>query len=231
MKGISLCSGGLDSSLALLKLLDQGHTVAPMFVDYGQWPRDKEYDAFLNVVSWCTGTYKGQVKEFPVLTVRLGEDDQKVGSVWGRGIALAGLASMWAYTHGNDYDFIALGNHDGDVGPDCKPGNFDNQLNAVLFEGTKGRIGLSLPIRNYNIEKIGKEIGSHGLPFDILYSCYWDPPCGYKSINETYRCPGCRRKALAITAAGHTVPEEVEFPNGNRKGRSYQSEKAAKVGY
>ena len=52
MKGIVLCSGGLDSTLALIKLLEQGHEVVPMFVDYNQWSLKGEKQAISDVGFW-----------------------------------------------------------------------------------------------------------------------------------------------------------------------------------
>ncbi len=236
MKGIALCSGGLDSTLALIKLLQQGHQVRPMFVDYGQWSWEGEEKAFNDTVEWVTkvdplGIARHNLLDpiYPRIILDIGYEEEKVGSVWGRNIALVGIAAMWAYTHGDDYDFIALGNHKGDVGPDCKPGSFDNSLDAVLIDATKDKIKLVLPIRDLTIEDIGIELGAIGFPFELAYSCYWWSPCSYRSINDKYLCPGCRRKALAMKAAGVTDDTLLNFPNG--KERSYQSPLADKVGY
>ena len=141
---------------------------------------------------------------------------------------------MWAYTHGNDYEFIALGNHRGDVGPDCKPGQFDSSLHDALMEGTKGQLDLVLPIRDLTTEDIGRELARFGIPWNLMYSCYWHPFCGYKSPKEDYRCPGCRRKTIAMRAGGAT-PEQLALPPnapGNGIGTfSYQSPLAEEVGY
>ena len=158
----------------------------------------------------------------------------RVGSVWGRNIALVGLAAMWAYTNGNDYEYIALGNHKGDVGPDCKPGVFDDQLGGVLGHATKGHIKLTLPIRNLTVEDIGKELAKFGIPWNLMSSCYWYPHCQYKSTSDKYLCPGCRRKLIAMRAGGATSEQLVLPPNapGNGMGiRSYQSPLAEKVDY
>ena len=230
MKGICLCSGGLDSTLALVKLLEQGHEVVPVFVDYNQWSLEGELSA-LNSLKGISLLNRYILDYFYTIMVDLNSDDlvsPGIGSVWGRGIALVGLAAMWAYTHGDDYDFIALGNHRGDVGPDCKPTNME-ELDPVVRLMTKGRIEIWQPIRDLQIEDIGMQLKDYGVPFDILCSCYWGPPCGYKSVKEEYRCPGCRRKVLAMKAAGITDEKLLNFPNGRE--RTYQSGKAEEVGY
>lgn len=233
MKGIVLLSGGLDSTLVLLHMLKDGHEIVPMFVNYNQWASEAELEAFLWVGGWCELRFGcPPLLDAAYVRVVLSEED-RVGSVWGRGISLVGLAAMWAYTHGNDYRFIALGNHEGDVGPDCKPGLFDINLNNTLIEATKCGMELTLPIQHLTTEDIGKELAEFGIPWNLMYSCYWDPHCGYKSDNDEYLCPGCRRKFLAMKAGGSTEEDLLLPPNAPsaEEARTYQSEKAEKVGY
>ena len=120
-KGIVLMSGGLDSTLTLAKLAEYDEVV-PLFVNYNQWPLIPEKEA---VESLC----KFLGCQDPVIAgMQIEGDINQIGSVWGRSIAMLGVASMWAYTHGDDYSYIALGSHEGDVGPDCNPGDFDDWM-------------------------------------------------------------------------------------------------------
>jgi 7-cyano-7-deazaguanine synthase in queuosine biosynthesis len=210
-----------------------------MFVDYGQWALEGEEQAFNSILGWLFNR-GGDWKEsrllldpvYPQLYLDLREEGERVGSVWGRAIALVGIAAMWAYTHGDDFDFIALGNHAGDVGPDCKPGGFDYHLDSMLHWATKNKISLLLPIKELSIEKIGEELGNIGIPFDLMYSCYWWKWCGYRSVNDKYFCPGCRRKVLAMRAAGFS--EDKLYPPNALQGwesRSYQSSLAERTSY
>lgn len=228
---IALVSGGLDSSLAFLKSLEEARgRVVPFFVDYGQYATRKEEEAIKGLVSILKlGGYK--VSPLVEIRVELGDKDP-VGSAWGRTIALVGLATMWAYTHGDLYSQIILGLHEGDIGPDCKPGDFPDLLNSTVQEATKGGIEVSLPIEHYTVEEIGRElVDRFHLPLESFYTCYWDPPCGFKSVNDPYRCPGCRRKKLAMEAAGEEEGDLLDFPNGNGFARTYQSELATPTGY
>ncbi len=238
MKGIVLLSGGLDSTLVLLKMLKKGHECVPMFVDYNQWSLEGESIAVSRLIQYLEVEKKYNLLQTVKIQIGLTTFEGRVGSVWGRNIALVGLAAMWAYTNGNDYEFIALGIHKGDVGPDCKPGAFDTYLGDALFQGTKEKLGLMLPIKELTIEDIGKELSKFGRElFELTYNCYWYPPCGYKSTNEEYRCPGCRRKVLAMKAAAKTNSslqqyfQERLYRLPNYKQRTYQSPKADKVDY
>lgn len=226
MKGICLVSGGLDSTLALIQLLERGNTVLPMFVDYNQWSWEGEFHSIILLEAFLKNKYPNLLDTVKSQII-LDSDNPNVGSVWGRGIALVGLAAMYAYTHGDDFDFIALGNHRGDVGPDCKPGSFNEMLNGVLSVATKSKLRLVLPIGTLTTEEIGLELGARNIPFEMMYSCYWYPNCQYKSSNDPYLCPGCRRKVIAMKAA--KVPEAKLYPpNG---GGTYQSSLAEKIGY
>ena len=221
---ISLISGGLDSSLATIKLVENGLITIPMFVDYGQYPREKEYTAVQKVVN-SVREKNSLLEELVVISADLKPETGKVGSLWGRAIMMVGLASSWAYIHGDCYQFIALGNHLGDVGPDCKPGGFDKALNETLRIATKDHMRVVLPIDDLTVEDIGKELVSF-LSLWEVYSCYWDTPCGFRSKNDTYRCPGCRRKSIAMKAAGYG-----DVPRSNCQVASYQSPLAEKLGY
>ena len=229
-KGIVLLSGGLDSTLVLASCIEQGDEVVPFFVDYNQWPVEKERTAVKEV---CTVLKVGSKAHDPIIykVFQEGEERERIGSVWGRSIGMIGLASMWAYTHGNDFQYIATGVHEGDVGPDCQPGLFDKHMGAALQEATKFQLTLSIPIESLSIEEIGISLKDYDIPFEIMYSCYWDPPCGYRSSNESYRCPGCRRKTLAMEASGIKDQAFLDYPNGNKQDRSYQSPLALSVEY
>ena len=136
---------------------------------------------------------------------------------------------MWAYTHGNYYDFIAIGNHEGDLSPDLKPGVLEEVLRDTLLRSSKGRIELIHPILTYTVERIGVELREVGIPWDYMYSCYWTPNCGYRSVRDTYRCPGCRRKTIAMKAAGELDTALLDLPNS--ESRTYQSELAELTPY
>lgn len=235
-KGIVLLSGGLDSTLVFLKLIKENRNycdVQPLFVDYGQYAKDKEKKAVREICKKYVSLHPIEIKIDLDPNNESGLKSTPIGSAWGRSLALVGVAAMWAYTNGDNYEYIALGSHKGDISPDCKPGPFDISLNTSLGIATKSKLTLRFPIQEYLTEDIGIALASQELriPFEILYNCYWDPPCGYKSENDTYRCPGCRRKRLGMVAGGERNKELLDFPNGNLQPRTYQSPLAEKVAY
>ncbi len=228
-KGIVLCSGGLDSTLALIKCAEDDTGKAfPLFINYNQYANKKEWIVLIRVCNHLGITPPIRI-DFNLNM--MGHKDTQVGSVWNRTMALVGIASMWAYINGNDYEYITVGSHLGDVGPDIKPGEYDSYLNRCLNIGTKDQISLRLPIADLTVEEIGIELQKNNIPFEFMYSCYWNPPCGFKSTREHYRCPGCRRKTIAMKAAGITDEVFLDYPNGNYGGRTYQSELAEELNY
>lgn len=228
-KVISLLSSGLDSTLATWRLAEAGLNVIPMFVDYGQYQLETEKKSFSQICDMLT-------EEFPVamdppLFQKIDlypTREPHVGSLWGRGIIFVGLAAAWSYIHGDDVDFIALGNHSGDIGPDCKPGEFDKYLDLTLRSATKDKMSIILPVGDLTNEQIGIELATH-MDLRIPCSCYWDPQCGFRSDKDLYRCPGCRRKAIAMKAAGYS-DKDVDRPSGPM-GTSYKSPLAPPNGY
>ena len=210
MKGIALFSGGLDSTLVVGKLLEAEHEITPLFVDYGQYPIVNELRACSDIHYYLKSRHIYDLNNLEVVKIDIG---RSVAAFWGRSIAMVGIAAMWAYLNGDDYEFVALGHHSGDVGLDCKPGDFDKALNESLEIATNGRLCISLPIKDLTSNEIGPELKRLGIPFTMTYNCYWSLPCGWRSDKDEYRCPGCLRKRKAMEAAGLTDPELLDHPN------------------
>jgi len=215
-KVIILATGGLDSTLCIARLADEGFDITPLFVDYGQYPKRLEEEAVKRICEQLDITV-GSVHRVEKTSIDLNPTlEPGIARLDSRGIMLIGLAASWAFIHGNYYDFVAVGNHAGNEGLDCKPGTFDTLMDQVVRESTEGKMGLLLPISDLFEEEVGKELHSY-IDLKLTYNCFWDPPCGFKSKKETYRCPGCRRKALSMKASGGYSPKEMEWPNLTRK--------------
>jgi 7-cyano-7-deazaguanine synthase len=218
-KVIVLATGGLDSTLCIARLAKWGFIVIPLFFDYGQYPKRLEEES-VQAVCWNLNVQRGfqNIWEVEKASIDLNPTLEPGIALLdgGREIMLVGAALSWAFIHSNDYNFIALGTHAGNEGPGCKPGAFDELMNQAIKEATEGRTELLLPIQDLVEEEVGKELHSY-MDLKLTYNCYWDPPCGFKSKKETYRCPGCRRKALSMRASGGYSAKEMEWPNLTRK--------------
>ena len=221
-RAIVLLSGGLDSSLACLVERQKGREVTPLFIDYGQYPVEKERQSAKEFVR-TQGL--GPLIE---MKIQLGTE-RPIARSWGRTITLVGIACMWAGEQSIRYHTICTGGHEGDIGGDCKPGDFDKYLNLALSLSTRSTFSFDLPIRHYTTEMVGQGLVNYQVDFRLLYNCYWDLPCGFKSEKDTYRCPGCRRKVIAMKAAGIQDEELLAFPNKGLGGRVDQGSVSEEV--
>jgi len=220
-KVIVLATGGLDSTLCIARLASVGFDVTPLFFDYSQYPKRLEEEAVGSCVDGLhlrySDLWKGTLNEVEKSTIFLNPvSEPGIANLNGREVMLIGAAASWAYIHGNDFSYIAIGSHSENVAPGCKPGEFDYLMDRTLEVATEGKMNLLLPIRDLLEEQVGKEL--HGyLNLKLTFNCYWDPPCGFKSRKESYRCPGCLRKALSMKSAGAYSEEEMKWPNLARK--------------
>jgi 7-cyano-7-deazaguanine synthase len=216
-KVIVLASGGLDSSLVMAKLLREGHEVVPMFTNYGQYSYEGEAKAVRSVQAWLSrAIHKWDLPLGtgirPVVEVKV-DIGQRTAACPGRILAFCGAAAIWAFTNDWDEGLIAIGIHKGDKDQDsCRVG-YEGALNGTLWCLTQGKLQIMTPLMGMTREAMAKEIQEIGIPWEIMYNCYWGPtPCGFQSPSMTYRCPGCRRKAEAMQIAG--VPDsELQVVN------------------
>jgi len=226
-KVIVLASGGLDSSLVMAKLLKEGHYVVPLFTDYGQYSVEGERKAVRDVVQWlksCTGVsghspgsyeggsitiYPGTLEDVVEVKVDIG---QRVAACPGRVLAFVGAAAIWSYTEDWDEGSVAIGIHAGDKDQDsCRVG-YEDSLNETLKSLTQSCLQIITPLMGMSRKDMAKEISEMGIPWEIMYNCYWSVACGSQSENMRYRCPGCRRKQESMELAGR--PEsEWSVPN------------------
>lgn len=233
-KVIVLASGGLDSSLVMAKLLKEGHEVVPMFTNYNQYSYEGEAKAVRDVVGWLRELKRKTTKshyhtnedesDYPgflhgVVEVKV-DIGQRTAACPGRILAFCGAAAIWAFTNNWDEGSIAIGIHKGDKDQDsCRVG-YEDSLNVTLNSLTQECMSIITPLMGMTREDMAKEIKEIGIPWELMFNCYWDAPCGFQSPNMTYRCPGCRRKAEAMQIAGEPesawkVPNKA--PNWNRE--------------
>jgi 7-cyano-7-deazaguanine synthase in queuosine biosynthesis len=226
-KVISLVSGGLDSILATEILLSQGNEVLMLFIACNQNPEPFERIAVEYFRDLFTCRYPHKI-DYLEQTLDL-KGPKKVESTWGRTLLFLGCALTYDYSQRDMYyNAIALGGHKGDIGLDVNPDNQEAFEKAVSVS-SKGTVKFLLPIKDMNQEAIGKEYKTRDLPIEKTYNCYWSVTCGYKSTMDTYRCQGCRRKTIAMKAAGITDSGLLDLPN--TKFRVFQSPYSEKARY
>lgn len=182
-----LFSGGLDSTVLVAQLLEQGHEVTTLGVHYGQ-RHVRELQSARSIAAVLGVPF--QLVSLPHLGQLLpssltgGPGDKVVPN---RNAILTMVAVGWASSHG--WDAVALGVNAGDAVDfyDCRPGFF------ALLDGVAHANGVELwtPFIEYPKGQI-VAMGMHlGVPLDETWSCYlgWESPCG--------TCDACTDRALA----------------------------------
>ena len=220
-KVIVLASGGLDSSLVMAKLLKEGRTVIPFFSNYNQYAYKGEAKAVRSVRNWSDympSRFEGMIAP-EVVEVQIDTGLGTIAACPGRVLSFVGAACIWAFTNNWTSGEIAIGIHKGDKDVDsCRVG-YEDSLNETVKSLTQNKMSIITPLMGMTREDMAKEIEEIGIPWNIMYNCYWGPnPCGYQSEHMEYRCPGCRRKQESMKAVGRPESEWL-VPNKSLDGR------------
>lgn len=185
MKTIIIYSGGLDSTVLLYKLLNDGNEVEAIHFNYGQVHEGKEsvmarINCKRNNVPLTEIPLDFIKNKFDSDLLRSAEnipeghyaaDNMKSTVVpFRNGIMLSIAAGYaWSVKAGQ----IAIANHAGDhpIYPDCRT-EFIESMNDAIIEGTDNRVKLISPFCNMtkaDIVKLGHKLK---VPFENTWSCY-----------------------------------------------------------
>lgn len=193
-KTVLLFSGGLDSTVMLYDLLNQGHEVQALCVDYGQSHR-REMDSAKAITDKLDVRMETTQLDSKLFTGSLltGSADNVV--VPNRNAVLLSIAGSVAVRDG--LDAVGIACHGGDylLWPDCRP-IFMDAMQQVLFKCDERQISLLRPfIRQTKIDivRLGHSLG---VPFEMTWTCYTggDEPCG--------TCVSCVGRREAFLLAG-----------------------------
>lgn len=191
---IVLChSGGIDSTVLLYDLLDQGEDVIGFGVDYGQRHR-RELHFARDLCQALDLQYVVAKVMAPFVGSEL-TDGQGGVVVPNRNMVLISLAGATAVSAGAEAVAIACHGGDFDLFPDCR-GSFLEEAFRALRRATDGQVGLRYPyVRSTKLEVVKRGVELK-VPFDRTWSCYrgGDEPCG--------ECLACRERREALFLAG-----------------------------
>ena len=185
MKSIVVHSGGMDSTVLLYRLVDEGDEVKALSIDYGQRHR-KEID-YARTLAEGLGV-EHRVADLRSLTELLGgsaltspdievpeghyaEENMKATVVPNRNMILLSVSAGWAIS--SKFDRVAYAAHAGDhaIYPDCRT-EFADALDSAIRLADWREVSLHRPfvaLTKADLVQLGAELK---VPFEKTWSCY-----------------------------------------------------------
>lgn len=217
MKVIALFSGGMDSTVLLAHLLDEGNEVDALSVNYGQ-RHAKELDA-AKMIARDMGVPHDVADLTPLRTLLSGsaltdasvdvpdghyaEESMRLTVVPNRNAIMLSVAAGVAVARGATA--VATAVHAGDhaIYPDCRPA-FITALSCATMIGTEGfgDVVILAPFMDGSKADIAFRGWALGAPLDLTWSCYkgGQRHCG--------ACGTCYERREAFVDAGITDPTD-----------------------
>jgi 7-cyano-7-deazaguanine synthase len=193
LKAVVLSSGGLDSSLLMLLLKQEGYDVHPVHINYGQLAEEKEWSSCQRVAEYLglPAPVKMDVTGMALLPSGLVNSNlhiEKDAFLPTRNLLFAVMGSAYAFTISSN--IVALGILANPIFPDQTKGFID--VTEKCISTAIGRnIKLLTPFITLDKREIIVLAAKHSLPFEITYYCHagTEKPCGI--------CISCKERIAA----------------------------------
>lgn len=214
MKILALHSGGMDSTVLIEKLRNEGHQVRTIAFDYGQRHRKElqfvdayardvlREEPFRVSMPFLAGLLPGSSqtdRNVEVPKGRYDEDSMKATVVPNRNMIMLSIAIGTALAH--KMNGVAFAAHGGDhtIYPDCRP-EFVNAMDAVAQLCDWDKVEVIAPFLDKSKADICSLGNDLGLDFSKTWSCYEGREfhCG--------QCGTCIERREAFHLAGVTDP-------------------------
>ena len=198
-----LASGGLDSTTLAYWLCAKGHTIRPLFFDYGQHCVEKEWNTLQKVLYEKTlaperisisGIFSGSKSRLivePDLWTEPVKDEELY--IPYRTLLFFAASAARAQTIGISQVYSAFINSSYAKELDCST-EYLNGLDALAEQ--VGAVRFQLPFRDYSKKQIAELAIELSVPVGQTFSCqvFSDIPCG--------ACPNCVERINALHEAG-----------------------------
>ncbi len=193
MRIVVLASGGVDSSVMMLLLKKEGHELFPLFIDYGQLGREKEWIACQKICRYLgleanRMDISGFGKSVPSGITNNKFDIEKDAFLPTRNLLFLTLGAAYAYF--KSADVIAIGLLSNPIFPDQKAEFVQSaQMTISISLGVTIRILAPLiSLDKFDTLRLARK---YGLPLDLTYSCHSgaEEPCG--------QCISCKERIAA----------------------------------
>ena len=202
-------SGGMDSATLLYHMVDAGHPVKSLSINYGQ-RHVKEIDyakrladhlsiehaiADLSAINPLLGNNSLSGRDIEIPEGHYEEENMKLTVVPNRNMILLSVAIAWAVS--NKFDAVAYGAHSGDhaIYPDCRP-EFAEAMDQAAQLCDWNPVKLLRPFVNLDKGDIAHRGSELGVPFEDTWTCYkgLEKHCG--------KCGACTERKEAFAKHG-----------------------------
>lgn len=212
---IILFSGGIDSAVLTVDMLQRGNEVALLAINYGQ-RNNIELSFGANFVAYLEARYNTSISYttcslrnvIPLINqsslmgyapIPTGEENKESVIVPNRNMILLSIAAGYALNLG--YEEVLIASHlPGQFSmPDCRADFVQAMQNAIELS-SEGKVKLVAPYQEFTkAEIIGKGL-ELTVPFELTYSCYngLKKPCG--------ACKACVERKDAFNACNLVDP-------------------------
>ncbi len=193
-----MSSGGLDSSLVMALLKEEGVEVFPLHINYGHLAERKEWEACLKICA-ALGLRPPEkmdlagMSNLPSGLTDPNLDTAKYAFLPTRNLLLLVAGAAYAYSKG--LDAVAIGLVANPIFPD-QTKEFVESSEKTLSIALGRRVRLLAPLIGLDKREVILLARKHNLPFALTYYCHrgQDEACG--------ECISCRERKAAEAALG-----------------------------
>lgn len=203
MKVVSLVSGGIDSLTMSKIIVDQGEELLPIFIDYGQLAREKEWASCKlvfdesNLPAPTRIDLSGYGKLMPTGITDPKKEIQGQAFLPGRNLLFLVVGSSYANFKEAKGVAIGLLTEKSHLFPD-QTGRFIVNTNIAVNEALNDDITILTPLINFSKSQVIELARSYKLPIDKTYSCH--------SGNDVY-CGKCISCLELLDSTGKDLPQ------------------------
>ncbi len=203
MAVVSLVSGGIDSLTMSKIIVEQGEEILPIFIDYGQLAKDKEWAACQLVFkeSGLSAPIRidlsGYGKLMPTGITDPKKEIRDQAFLPGRNLLFLVVGSSYAHFKGARGVAIGLLTEKSHIFPD-QTGRFVVNTNIAVNEALDDDITILTPLINFSKSQVIELAKHYKLPIEKTYSCH--------SGNDTY-CGKCISCLELLGSIGKDLPQ------------------------
>jgi 7-cyano-7-deazaguanine synthase len=210
---VVLLSGGLDSTVALAKTLEQMPVVLALMVDYGQRALAPELKASMAIAQHYNVPHKVIALPWLAECLPAALDSSQPQEAWNstqdpvhntlrvwvpnRNGVLLNVAAAYAEALGATHVVFGANATEGDTFPDNSVAFLD-ALNQSLSYSTLSKVQVLAPVATLTKAQMVSYAKQNNVPLHLIWSCYdaGPEPCG--------ECPSCRLLEAALHPTAET---------------------------